>query len=193
MKVKTLGVLLGLCLCGGLTAYFSLSMKKFVGVDSRHLSLTRLQAVQKLVTVERTDQVLVEIAIPRNVIGVPVGEDKLLYLGIVTTRAGTDLSEARIDPDGSVRLPPAKILSVDLDTGNSKVVVRNSPWLPVGEEPTKLIQSAQANAIKQALEAACGNSILDQAAKQAEEVVSSHLQVAAIPNEKTPTCEKPED
>jgi hypothetical protein len=148
--------------------------------------VTQVRRLNELATVKYTVQKVVGIREPKY----PVGEESILLVVQASVQAGVDLDklrqeDVRVRRDGSVtvRLPPARILSVAIDEKETRVWDRQktwwTPWVPFSKD---LEQRARLDGIAAAQAAALEMGILRQAQQNAEASIRGLLQLSGARN-----------
>lgn len=125
-----------------------------------------------------------EIPIPAEeafqVLGLPLGKTKLLYIAKGEIRAGIDLSQITVDnidlEDGAIHivLPGPTIIGRSLDVEHSTIYdIRQSTFGPGDKEA--LLQEAERQGLTAIQYSACAHGLLQDASAQAEAVVREIL------------------
>lgn len=147
--------------------------------------VAQIQQLNQLATVRYTVQKVVGIREPKS----PVGEESILLVLQARVEAGVDLAHLgpdQVEVSGDsvlVRLPPAQILSVSIDEGETKVWDRTktwwTPWVPYSKE---LEGRARRKGLEEAKGAALDMGILKHAQQNAESSILGLLKLAGIEN-----------
>lgn len=145
--------------------------------------LAQVKRLNQLATVRYTIQRVVALKEEKQ----PLGSESILLILQARVEAGVDLSELRADnvtvrKDGgvTVKLPPAKILNMDVDEKNTKVWDRQktwwTPWVPYSLD---LEQRARMAGLEAARQAAIEMGILTNAEQNAEKSIRVLLELAS--------------
>jgi len=125
-----------------------------VNVDTRTIILNQLQEVRELTITIMSVVTIVSSEQSKQIAGLDVGHNEMLFLGVGKIRAGIDLSKldensVRLE-DGILflRLPPVEVLDVALDVEKSQILMRQRSawWPPRGDE---LQTAAQRHALQE--------------------------------------------
>ncbi len=139
-----------------------------------------IQSLSELVSVKYTVQKVVGLEEKKS----PVGSEKLLLIVQAEVLAGVDLSALtptgiKILPGGNIKLalPPAQIFHIVTNDKETKVWDRQitwwTPWVSPNPDLERQARLAATTSIKQA---ALDMGILDQAQRNAENVIRNLLQ-----------------
>ena len=185
--VVPLAILFLICLILSLAGPFLLSIFNNFGVihdsdiETRPILMEKLQSLRELHTAISSCQVIVTATQEKTMLGLGVGETKLLYVAVGVVRAGVDFSqldENSISIQGKsakVTLPAADILDSKIDVEKSFVYdVRQSTLGPRGFD---LQGEAEKQALREVEEAAMGCGVLELAQEQAALTIKSLLEL----------------
>jgi hypothetical protein len=156
------------------------------GLSNPAAVVTQVRRLNELATVKYTVQKVVGIREPKY----PVGEESILLVVQASVTAGVDLEklgqdDVQVRRDGSVtvKVPPARILSVSVDEKETKVWDRQktwwAPWIPFSKD---LEQRARIEGIEAARAAALEMGILRQAQQNAESSIRGLLGLGGARN-----------
>ena len=141
----------------------------------------KVQSLKELHTGSAWIQTVVAYEEKNEVLGIPVGSAKMMYVAFGEVRAGVDLSELDdnqiwMNKDTiRVRLPAVKILDSKIDVDQSFVYdVRTS--LILAPDTTLLQSDAERVALKKIVETAVEEGLLDVATENAVDVVRELLE-----------------
>lgn len=146
--------------------------------------VAQIRQLNQLATVRYTIQKVIGLEEQRY----PVGAESILLIVQASVDAGVDLGalqprDVTIGDGGSVtvRLPPARILSVAVDEKETKVWDRRktwwAPWVPYSRDFEQRARVAGVDAIRKA---ALDMKILPQAERNAEQSIAALLQLAGV-------------
>jgi hypothetical protein len=180
-KLRTAAIALALLIAVGLLWFREQTPRRRVDPPA---ILTQVQQLNQLATVRYTVQKVVGLTEQKQ----PVGSEAILLILQASVEAGIDLAALRqgdiaVRPDGTVtlRLPPAKILNVTIDEGETKVWDRSktwwTPWVPYSLD---LEQRARRTGLESIQRAAVEMGILKQAERNAETSIRALLGLAGI-------------
>lgn len=158
-------------------------------VDVRSVVVQQVRGASELTTAIFAMEAVVPATSDRSLGGYVIGSTKLLYVAYGEVRAGVDLSQItadsiRLDPATSsleITLPPAKILDSKLDLSRSNVFDYDRGFLGLGPDNAPQLQElAQQEALAKIVQAACSESILQEANSRAELAVRQLLSTAGF-------------
>nr|WP_290665536.1 DUF4230 domain-containing protein [Ardenticatena sp.] len=153
-------------------------------IDIRAVIVRQVRGASELTTALYSMETIVAQSQARELLGVQVGETKMIYVAYGEVRAGVDLSEIDasnvqvVSDTVTIRLPPPKILDAKIDVERSYVYdFDKSLFGPV--DPTMQSRAEQL-ALEKIRRAACENGILEEANTRAEIAVRALLEAASF-------------
>jgi Protein of unknown function (DUF4230) len=158
-------------------------------VDVRSVVVQQVRGASELTTAIFAMEAVVPATSDRSLGGYVIGSTKLLYVAYGEVRAGVDLSQLtadsiRLDPATrslEITLPPPKILDSKLDLSRSNVFDYDRGFLGLGPDNAPQLQElAQQEALAKIVQAACSESILQEANSRAELTVRQLLSTAGF-------------
>ena len=158
-------------------------------IEKRAAIIQKMQQAAELTTVVFTIDTIVPIEQSAQFAGVEFGKTKLLYAAQVQVNAGFELTNANVNEELTVLLPPAKIISTAVVPSTSKVQQYDRGFLALGPDVApELLIKAQEVAITKAREAACDQQILASANAAASPALQAIVSTAQIQTPTTGTC-----
>jgi hypothetical protein len=154
-------------------------------VDVRSLVLQQVRGASELTTAIFAMQAVVPTSRDRTVGGYTIGRTTLLYIAYGEVRAGVDLSEIA-DQDMTVvgdqlrlQLPPPRILDSKIDVNRSSVYDYDRGFMGLGPDSAPELQTlAQQETLRQIIQTACSQGILQEANNRAQQAVTTLLSTA---------------
>ncbi len=146
----------------------------------------RIQSLSRLETTSYTIEKVIEAGVQGNVLEDLFFGDSLLLIARGTVTAGIDLSQISeqnviVSPDGrtvTVQLPPAEILSNNLDSDGTRVYDRNQGLFARPDKDLETLARQQAEA--QILAAACEDGILQRASTDSQRAMEQFLSLLDV-------------
>jgi hypothetical protein len=145
-----------------------------------NLISSNLETQNDLVTVSMSTKATVKVSQNQTIADrVNIGQENLIYEGVGTVQAGIDLTQLetkKIDKQHRkihLILPPAKLINVFLNVGDSRVIDRYSQWF--APEGKNLEDDAQEQALNLIKAEACNKKILEAATNNAKEQIKGIL------------------
>lgn len=173
-------------------------------IDVRAVIVKQVRNASELTTAIYSMETIVAQSQARELLGVQVGETKMIYVAYGEVRAGVDLSEidvndVRVISDTVIiRLPPPKLLDAKIDVERSYVYDFDKSLF--GPVDPAMQSRAEQLALAKIRRAACENAILEEANNRAAIAVRALLEAASFRNVEvvtTPpapsTCPKDEE
>lgn len=154
-------------------------------VDIQSLVLEEIRGASELTTAIFAMQAVVPTSRERTFGGYTIGTTTLLYIAFGEVRAGVDLSQltpANVIVNGealTLQLPPPQILDSKIDVNRSSVYDYDRGFLGLGPDSAPELQSlAQRETLRQIVETACNEGVLEEANARAQVAVTQLLTTA---------------
>ncbi|GAB4239190.1 MAG: hypothetical protein Kow0049_26330 [Stanieria sp.] len=142
----------------------------------------QVQEVQELTTAVYTMETVVPASAERKIGEWVIATTKLVYIAHGEVRAGIDFNQLtpqqiKITPDKiQINLPPPQILDQKIDVNRSRVFDYNRGFLNLGPDLAPQLQTqAQQETLKQIVDAACDQGILNSANDKAKQTLTQLL------------------
>ncbi|MGB0386957.1 MAG: DUF4230 domain-containing protein [Ardenticatenaceae bacterium] len=153
-------------------------------IDIRSVLVTQIRDASELTTTIFTMETITEASQSQELLGVEVGETRLLYIGYGEVRAGIDLSEIEVEDIRvisdtiRIRIPRPRILDSKIDVKRSRVYDYDRGFL--GPDAPELQSLAEQEALDKIIAAACENGVLEAANERGELVMARLMSVAGF-------------
>ena len=155
-------------------------------IDIRSVVVKQIRDASELTTSVFAMETIAEASQTREILGLEVGETRLLYIGYGEVRAGIDLREIEVDDievtDNAIRilLPAPRVLDSKIDVNRSRVYDYDEGFLSLGPDAPQLQTLAEQDALDKIVFAACENGILEDANQKAEVAIAQLLNVTGF-------------
>ena len=155
-------------------------------IDIRSVVVKQIRDASELTTSVFAMETIAEASQSREILGVEVGETRLLYIGYGEVRAGIDLREIEVDDIEvtenaiRIRIPPPRVLDSKIDVNRSRVYDYDQGFLSLGPDAPALQSLAEQDALAKIVLSACENGILDDANQKAEVAIAQLLNVTGF-------------
>lgn len=158
-------------------------------VDVRSIVVQQVRGASELTTAIFAMEAVVPASRDRTFGGYVIGKTTLLYIAYGEIRAGVDLSALQpqdvevVEDTIRLRLPPPRILDSKIDVNRSTVYDYDRGFLGLGPDVAPELQSlAQQETLREILQTACSQGLLQDASDRAKAVVTQLLTTAGYKN-----------
>jgi hypothetical protein len=153
--------------------------------DVRSIVLHQIRGASELTTAVFAMQAVVPASRDRTLGGYTIGKTTLLYIAYGEVRAGVNLADLQpeniqlIGNTVTIQLPPPEILDSKIDVNRSSVYDYDRGFLGLGPDSAPELQSlAQRETLKQIVQTACNQGLLQEANERAEFAITQLLNTA---------------
>ncbi len=155
-------------------------------IDIRSVVVKQIRDASELTTSVFAMETIAEASQSREILGIEVGETRLLYIGYGEVRAGIDLRELEVNDIEvnentiRIRIPPPRVLDSKIDVNRSRVYDYDQGFLNLGPDAPALQSLAEQDALAKIVLSACENGILEDANEKAEVAIAQLLNVTGF-------------
>lgn len=155
-------------------------------IDIRSVVVKQIRDASELTTSVFAMETIAEASQSREILGIEVGETRLLYIGYGEVRAGIDLRELEVsdiqvnENTIRIRIPAPRVLDSKIDVNRSRVYDYDQGFLNLGPDAPALQTLAEQDALAKIVLSACENGILEDANEKAEVAIAQLLNVTGF-------------